>query len=106
MSDAHHRFQLKACRTFALKQNQRLFHQAWHLDHQAFALLDHPQLDAETFTQYQRLRHKASDKYLEAIEHLHLINRDFADPLPALREVRTYLFKPNQVPAGRVSTGA
>lgn len=88
MSDAHQRFQLKACRTFALEQNQRLFHQAWQLDHQAFALLDLPQLDAETFTQYQRLRQTARHKYREAIEHLVLINREWVDPL-ALQPERT-----------------
>ncbi len=106
MSDAHRRFQLKACRRFALKQNQHLFHQAWHLDRQAFALLDHPQLDAESFSLYQRLRRKARDRYQEAIEHLLLVNRVFADPLPLMLDARSHHIEHEPSSTGRVLTGA
>ncbi|MFQ6573865.1 hypothetical protein [Pseudomonas sp. UM16] len=86
MSDTHHCFAPKACRKFALEQNQRLFRQAWQLDHQAFTLLDHPQFDAEYFAQYQHLRRKAQCRYQEAIEHLTLIHHEFADTLQSSPE--------------------
>ncbi|SDY39767.1 hypothetical protein [Pseudomonas sp. NFIX28] len=80
MDTTHQRFQLRACRKFALEQNQRLFNQARALNARAYELLESPQLDSETFEQYRGLRRKAEAKYREAIEHLCLVNRDFAEP--------------------------
>lgn len=79
MDTTHQRFQLRACRKFALEQNQRLFNQARALNARAYELLESPQLDSETFEQYRGLRRKAEAKYREAIEHLCLVNRDFAE---------------------------
>ncbi|AKA24369.1 hypothetical protein [Pseudomonas chlororaphis] len=92
MYSPHQRFQLRACRAFALEQNQRLFRHARALSAQAFALLDDARLDSETFEQYRHLRDKAEARFQEAIEHLRLINRDFADHEP--RPPRHYPPKP------------
>ncbi|BAO63029.1 MULTISPECIES: hypothetical protein [Pseudomonas] len=79
-TSTHQRFQIRACRKFALEQNQRLFRQAQALDSQAYGLLDQEHLEIDTFERYRLLRNKAQAKYQEAVEHLRLINREFVDP--------------------------
>jgi uncharacterized membrane protein len=78
-----------ACRKFALEQNLRLFDQAHQLNRRAHALLDHADLDADTFNLYLAIKRKAERQYRHAIEHLQLINREFAEPefatLPPIR---------------------
>ncbi|MBC2659161.1 hypothetical protein H7A76_27290 [Pseudomonas sp. MSSRFD41] len=86
MYNTHQRFELRACRTFALEQNQRLFKQAHDLNQQAYELLEEAQPDLDTFERYHLLRNKAEEKFHEASEHLRLINQEFADnepPVPA-----------------------
>lgn len=79
MYSTDQRFQLRACRKFALEQNQRLFKQAHDLNQQAYQLLEQAQPDLETFERYHLLRNKAEEKFHEASEHLRLINQEFAD---------------------------
>ncbi|CAI8756665.1 hypothetical protein [Pseudomonas chlororaphis] len=79
MNSTHQRFQIRACRKFALEQNQRLFNQARALNAQAYELLEDAHLDIETFEQYRRLRNKAEARLREAIEHLRLVNQEFAE---------------------------
>ncbi|MCO7515130.1 hypothetical protein NJF44_07090 [Pseudomonas guariconensis] len=74
----------QACRQLALEQNQRLFAQAYQLDHAAFALLERPGLDAGRFDHYQSLRRKAAERYEEALEHLALIDQSFGARSPAI----------------------
>lgn len=77
MIDAH---PIHACRQLALEQNRRLLQQAYQLDHNAFALLDRPGLDAGRFDRYQALRRKAAERYQKALDHLALIERTFDAP--------------------------
>ncbi|WP_213939528.1 hypothetical protein [Pseudomonas sp. dw_612] len=67
----------QACRDFALECNRQLFEDAHRLSQEAFELLEKVELDAELFTQYQALRHKADMKFQEAIDHLRLIEEEF-----------------------------
>lgn len=67
-----------ACRRLAMEQNQKLFNQANALNRSAFDLLDRPDLDSEKFDDYLLMRRKAETLFREAIEHLCLLNEDFA----------------------------
>ncbi|RON51388.1 hypothetical protein [Pseudomonas frederiksbergensis] len=67
----------QACRDFALECNRQLFEDAQQLSQEAFELLEKVELDAELFTHYQALRHKADLKFQEAIDHLRLIEEEF-----------------------------
>ncbi|MGF6113309.1 MULTISPECIES: hypothetical protein [Pseudomonas] len=77
----------QACRDFALECNRQLFEDAQQLSQEAFELLEKSELDAELFTRYQALRHKADLKFQEAIDHLRLIEEEFpsAETLASLR---------------------
>ncbi|ROL89287.1 hypothetical protein [Pseudomonas chlororaphis] len=79
MNSTHQRFQIRACHKLALEQNQRLFNQARALNAQAYELLENGRLDIDTFERYRRLRNKAEAKQREAIEHLRLVNQEFAE---------------------------
>ncbi|KTC43903.1 MAG: hypothetical protein ACN6QY_02980 [Pseudomonas sp.] len=82
MYTTQQRLQLRACRAFALEQNQRLFKQAHDLNQQAYELLEQGQPDLDTFERYHLLRNKAEEKFQEASEHLTLVNQEFAEPEP------------------------
>lgn len=62
-----------ASHRLALEQNQRLFDDAYAIDHAAFTLLERDSLDAGAFEHYQALRRKAAARYMEALEHRSLI---------------------------------
>ncbi|UVK96614.1 hypothetical protein [Pseudomonas sp. B21-048] len=66
-----------ACLNLALERNKQLFSEAYHLSHAALDLLEHPDMDVDMFTQYQKKRRQADRKYLEAIEHLRLIMAEY-----------------------------
>lgn len=70
-----------ACRALAIERNGLLFEEAQALSKAAYRLLEGASLDAESFTHYQVLRKKADLKFLDAIEHLRLVN-DELPPLP------------------------
>ncbi|NQD59704.1 hypothetical protein HP546_30695 [Pseudomonas sp. CM25] len=78
--------ELKRCRALALEQNQRLLGEAHRRIQQAEQMLTHPQLDAEQFERYKRLKASALHCYAEALEHLAIIDRDFPEP-PASNDV-------------------
>ncbi|AZC18386.1 hypothetical protein [Pseudomonas sp. CMR5c] len=82
MYSTHQSLQLRACRKFALEQNQRLFKQAHDLNRKAYALLEQAQPDLDTFERYHLLRNKAEERLHEANEHLLLINHEFAEDEP------------------------
>jgi hypothetical protein len=73
--------QANACRAFALERNNHLFEEAQALNLAAYEMLEGKQLDAQVFDHYQAMRRKADVKFEEAIEHLRLLNEDFA-PMP------------------------
>ena len=75
---------LMACHQLAMEQNQKLFDQANALSRSAFELLERPDLDSELFDQYLHLRGKAQALFREAIDHLGLINEEFAQPASVL----------------------
>ncbi|HEN8797606.1 TPA: hypothetical protein U8251_000120 [Pseudomonas putida] len=78
--------ELKRCRALALEQNQRLLGEAHRRLQQAEQILTHPQLDAEQFERYKRLKASALRCYADALEHLAVIDRDFPEP-PASNDV-------------------
>lgn len=84
--------QRMACRHVALEQNERLFLRASDLERRADALLEHPQLDALLFHDYQKLKALACQQYVEAIAHREVIERDFPEAvLPREENQRKYL---------------
>ncbi|MBV4458622.1 hypothetical protein KVG96_11720 [Pseudomonas sp. COR58] len=89
--------QTRACREFALQQNQRLIRQAHALNAEAFALIANVRTNVDTFEQYHLLRNKAEEKFQEAKEHLRLVNETFAEPAaPADRPRPLSAGKPRQ----------
>ncbi|WP_422422182.1 hypothetical protein [Pseudomonas sp. GZD-222] len=68
-----------ACIDLALERNNQLFEDARKLSSAAAALLEEPHLDSETFGLYLRMKQKADQKMLNAIEHRRLINREELD---------------------------
>lgn len=72
----------KRCRAFALEQNQRLIGEAHRRIQQAEQMLTHPQLDAEQFERYKRLKDSALRWYADTLEHSLLSTGDFPSPRP------------------------
>jgi hypothetical protein len=72
--------QLIACRRVAMEQNEKLFAEANDLNRQAYDLLDHPDFDSDMFMEYLQLRKKSQALFLEAMDHLSLLNEQFPAP--------------------------
>ncbi|WP_423204029.1 hypothetical protein PGC34_19985 [Pseudomonas kribbensis] len=79
MNSSLQQIQARACRKFALEQNERMVRQAHALNAQAHDLISNAQPNIDTFEQYHRLRQRAEEKFQEAAEHLRLVNEDFVD---------------------------
>lgn len=77
-------WQLQACRSVALEQNQKLFDEANALVCKTFDILDDPDLDSQMFLQYLQNRRKAEAMFRDALSHLALLNEQF----PAISKSR------------------
>lgn len=90
MKSSLQQIQVRACRKFALEQNERIVRQAHALNAQAHDLISQAHPNIDTFEQYHLLRQRAEEKFQEAAEHLRLVNEDFADDATTDHRPRPY----------------
>jgi len=69
--------QIIACRRVALEQNKKLFEKANAMNRAAFDLLDRNDFDSEMFLVYLKLRAKVNKLFIEALDHITLLNEHF-----------------------------
>ncbi|WP_131107187.1 hypothetical protein [Pseudomonas sp. Sample_10] len=69
--------QIIACRRVAMEQNKKLFEKANAINRSALDLLDRSDFDSEMFLVYLELREKANNLFVDALDHITLLNEHF-----------------------------